>query len=180
MTFCRLVVFPVRYTIALRIALRSIAPFGRSLLAGCLILSATVGAQHAPLPDALVAAKSIFLINDSSDLKAYDAFFAELTKWKHFAIVMSRDKADIIALLTTNAAYAVTVGSGSASTIGGTTMATGTAFSIPANYLGLKIFDAKTADVLWTDATEKRIGAARAPGQLVNHLRDRFPQGKSN
>jgi hypothetical protein len=30
--------------------------------------------EHAPLPDSLVSAETVYLVNDSGDLKAYDTF----------------------------------------------------------------------------------------------------------
>jgi hypothetical protein len=56
--------------------------------------------DHAPLPERLIAARTIYLINDSGDLKAYDAFFRELTKWRRFKVVASRDTVDVVAVLT--------------------------------------------------------------------------------
>jgi hypothetical protein len=132
-------------------------------------------AQHAPFPEPLTNAKSIFLINDSGDAKAYDAFYSEMTKWKHFSITQKKEEADVIAVLTTNGAYVLTMGNATASS-GHTTNAYGSAFSIPVNYLGLKVFDGHSGDVLWTDSEQKWMGAGHAPSILIKRLKERFPE----
>lgn len=75
-------------------------------------MSTLFAQRHAPLPEKLISAQRIYLINDSGDLKAYDKFFSELKKWGRFTIVTARDGADVIAVLTSQDGYAVTVGSG--------------------------------------------------------------------
>jgi hypothetical protein len=149
------------------------ARYSTWLLVWCLGACAVAGAQQPPLPQVLAAAKSVYPINASGDLKIYDAFHESLVKWNHFTIASTRQRADIVAVLTTNGAYTMTFDSGSATT------AVGSAFAIPANYLGLKIFDARTGEVLWADAVDKgATGAGHAGGELVNRLRDRFPKSK--
>ena len=113
-------------------------------------------AEQGPLPQLLATAKSVYPINASGDLKAYDSFYESLTKWNHFTIAPTRQGADIVAVLTTNAAYTMTFNSASGPTNGGASTSIGSAFSIPPNYLGLKIFDAHTGEVLWTDAADTR------------------------
>jgi hypothetical protein len=149
------------------------------LLVWCLGACAAAGAQQPPLPPVLATARSVYPINASGDLKTYDAFHDSLTKWNHFTIAATRQSADIVAVLTINAQYTMTFGPGSATAAGGAPTAVGSAFAIPANYLGLKIFDAHTGEVLWADAVDKgATGAAHAPGELVNRLKDRFPKSK--
>lgn len=129
------------------------------------------GQDHAPLPANLVAARTIYLINDSGDRKAYDTFHREPTEWGRFKVVTSRDAADVVAVLTSSATYALTIGSATAVTSGTTTMATGSAVSIPSTYLHLKIFEARTSEQVWSDSTEKWITAGHAPSKLVDNLK---------
>ncbi len=77
--------------------------------------------EHAPLPESLTTARTIHLINDSGDLKAYDVFFKELSKWGRFGVVQSREAADLVAVLTSSATYSLTIGTATAATTAGVT-----------------------------------------------------------
>jgi hypothetical protein len=135
--------------------------------------SALLAAQdHAPLPDRLVTAKAVYLVNDSVDLKAFDRFYQELKKWNRFTIVTSRDDAEIVMVLTSNSQYVVSVVTGTAVT-GGSVI--GTAVSVPSTSLCLKVFDSATAEGLWSDITEKWITSGHAPSTLVSNLKKRMP-----
>ena len=68
--------------------------------------------DRAPLPDRLVAARSVYLVNDSGDLTAFDEFYQELKKWNRFTVATSREDAEIIMALTSNPGYAVSVVTG--------------------------------------------------------------------
>jgi hypothetical protein len=138
--------------------------------------AALSGQEHAPLPASLVSAGTIFLINDSGDLKAYDTFYKELTRWGRFKVVTSRDAADVVAVLTSTAAYVLTIGTATAVSSGTTTTATGSAVSVPSTYLHLKIFDARTSEQVWSDSTEKWITSGHAPSKLVDNLKKRMPK----
>ncbi len=134
------------------------------------------GQDHAPLPDSLIAAHTIYLINDSGDLKAYDAFYKELAKWGRFKVVTSRQESDVVAVLTTTSTYALTTGTATATTAGGITTATGTAVSIPNEKLYLKIFERQTAETLWSDSTDKWVTSGHAPAKLIDNLKKRMPK----
>jgi putative heme iron utilization protein len=52
--------------------------------------------QHAPLPPALIAAKTLYIENNSGQAKLADRCFDELSKWGRFKIVADRKDADVI------------------------------------------------------------------------------------
>jgi hypothetical protein len=143
-----------------------------------LILALTAGSlpaaqDHAPLPQKLVAAKSVYLVNDSGDIKAFDNLYQELKKWNRFKVVDSQAAAEIVMILTTNAQYGVTVVSG-ASTGGGGFI--GSATTVPNEYLWLKVYGAAGPELLWSDSTEKWITSGHAPSKLVSNLKKRMPK----
>ena len=152
------------------------------LTVGAILLSgAGVSVQeHAPLPENLVSARTIYLINDSGDLKAYDTFFKELNKWGRFKVVTSREAADVVAVLTSTATYALTIGTATAVSSGTVTTATGSAVSVPSTFLHLKIFDPRTAEPVWSDSVEKWITSGHAPSKLVDNLRKRMPKARQS
>lgn len=132
--------------------------------------------EHAPLPDKLLKARSAYLINDSGDVKAYDRFYRDLTKWSRFTVVSSRDNADIVMVLTSSSQSGVTAVSGSSASTGGVTTGSATATTVPSTSLHLRVLDAKTDEILWTDMTEKWIASGHAPAKLVSNLKKRFPR----
>ena len=149
------------------------------LLAVVLLLTTGLSAQeHAPLPDTLVSANTVYLINDSGDLKAYDAFYKQLTKWGRLKVVSSRDAADVVAVLTSSASYTLAIGTGTAVTSGNVTSATSSAVSVPSSVLHLRVFQAGGGEPVWLDSTEKWLAAGHAPSKLVDNLKKRMPRSK--
>jgi len=49
---------------------------------------------------------------------------------------------------------------------------------VPSTFLHLKIFEARTAEPVWSDSTEKWIASGHAPSKLVENLRKRVPKAK--
>jgi hypothetical protein len=135
-----------------------------------LLLSSLLSAQElAPLPEKLLKAKAVYLVNSSGDLKAFDKFFQELRKWNHFSIVASRDHSEIVMELATTQGSTVAV---SGTSVGGVVMGSAT----PILGLQLRILDSSTSDVLWTDVTDKWMTSGHAPTKLVSNLRKRMPE----
>ena len=85
--------------------------------------------DYAPVPEKLLAARNVYLVNDSGDLKAYDAFFKELKKWARLTVVSSREGADVVAVLTSNAEYSISVGTATSVNVSNSTTTTGTVVS---------------------------------------------------
>ena len=137
---------------------------------------AAVAQEYAPLPEKLVEAKSVYLINESGDLKAYDRFFKELKTWNRFGVVAAREEADVIMVLSSKDRGGVSVATGSATASGNTATGSTTSVDIPSTFLHLRVSDRSTSEVLWTDETEKWITSGHAPSKLVSNLRKRFPK----
>jgi len=53
-------------------------------------------AKHAPLPDAVLNAKSVYILNDTGMQKIADTAYEDLTKWGRFSIAPNRKSADLI------------------------------------------------------------------------------------
>jgi hypothetical protein len=132
--------------------------------------------EYAPVPEKLATSTTVYLMNDSGDLKAYDRFYKELKKWNRFTVVPSRDRADLVMVLTSSSQYALSVTSGSAVSSGGVTSGLGTSVAVPSTFLHLKVFDSSTSDLLWSDSTEKWVTSGHAPSKLVSNLKKRMPK----
>ena len=52
--------------------------------------------QHAPLPPALMSAKTLYIENNSGDAKLADRCYEELSKWARFKIVSDPKDGDVI------------------------------------------------------------------------------------
>lgn len=73
----------------------------KPLILVLLMLSMVSAAKtsHAPLPQKLISAKSVFIDNRSGFQRMMDEAYSELHGWNRFEIVDSRDKADIVIVL---------------------------------------------------------------------------------
>jgi hypothetical protein len=132
--------------------------------------------EHAPLPEQVLSAETIYLSNDSGDLKAFDAFYRALRKWGRFRIVTSKDKADLVGVLTTTEMSGAVIGTAtSVGTANGAT-STGSSVSIPRTFLKLRLLDRETGESVWADSEEKWLASGHAPSKLVDHLKARVPR----
>ena len=63
-------------------------------------LPAWASSKKAPLPESLVTAKSIYLVNKTGNQQVLDTAYDQFSKWGRFTIAKSKDAADIIAVFT--------------------------------------------------------------------------------
>ncbi len=117
--------------------------------------------HHAPLPDKILSAKTVYIDNRTGFEEAADHCYDALKKWGRYAITGDKSKADLVFLLEgnheTQGAY-VPPGSGVVTTL----RKSGTSLSI---------IDPSTGDVLWSD-TQYATRGSKA-GSLVDELRKR-------
>jgi hypothetical protein len=127
-----------------------------SFLGLLLLCSATATSQktYAPLPDKVVAAKTVFFVNDTGTAKFGDALYRQLKDWKHWQIVTDREKADLILVLSQQDTVAGVISTASATSVGQTATGTGVAVPVTTQKWYLHVVDARTGEKLWTaDAT---------------------------
>jgi hypothetical protein len=69
-----------------------------------LLVWATVcfAGQNAPLPPALMSAKTLYIENNSGQAKLADRCYDELSKWGRFKIVSDPKQADVIVQIGTH------------------------------------------------------------------------------
>jgi hypothetical protein len=65
-----------------------------------LIAIPAFAAKHAPLPDALVRAKTIYIINNSGSEKVMDGAYDAFAKWGKLGVAKSKESADMIVVFT--------------------------------------------------------------------------------
>jgi hypothetical protein len=141
-----------------------------TILLGCLF-APNAHAKHkdyAPLPVALMNARSVYIANESPDAIVGDRAYSELRKWGRFKIVQSRKDADVVfvfSMETHEAGYVTTASAqtnGTASftqtsdtTVSGnvstTTSGSATTRPIVRGNVFLHVVDAHTGNEIWSN-----------------------------
>ena len=160
-----------------------------SLLACPLLLAKT---KHAPLPDQILHAKTLYIDNQSGIADINDKAYDELTKWGRFKILPVAKDADLVLLVSASAYvsgyntrstgtvtdHSIDVDSQTTAKVGQTTY--------------LTVIDPKTGDALWSDLTSNGGGrglvtsllaahaAANGVRGLVKELRGRIEEQQGN
>jgi outer membrane protein assembly factor BamB len=122
---------------------------------GFLLLSAITGFAeqkiYAPLPDKVVAAKTVFFVNESGTARFGDDLYRQIKAWNHWDVVTDRGKADLILVLSSSDTVPVVITTTSATTSGQS--ASGTSMTAAGNmqtqHWHLYVMDAKTGENLW-------------------------------
>ena len=127
------------------------------VLFGCVISVAQNSRKNvplAPLPEAVVEAKKVFLANGGSDL-AFDRFYADIKDWKRWELVGSPEGADLIFDL------AYRVDNNGTRVWSASNASTGTTQVFSAEMLDpqlvLTIYDGKSKTSLWATVDHTRL-----------------------
>jgi hypothetical protein len=74
----------------------------KTLAAFALLLTSLplFAAKHAPLPDAVMQAKTVYIVNQSGRQDIADSAYAEFSKWGRFSVAKTKESADIVAIFT--------------------------------------------------------------------------------
>ena len=148
----------------------------RFLLPLCLgVVAFEVLALPKTLPDAVVHAHTVFLVNETGfNELGYSTVF-ELNKWGRFDLASTPDKADLILRLDSGnrvrelpEGEMPSFGSSSADDSG-----------IPKGYTRIALLDPKTNALLWSD-THKTEGGKVKNGHLLDGLREAFDSYEKN
>jgi hypothetical protein len=142
--------------------------------------------QRLPLPANVLAAKTVFIDNQTGMAKLGDRAYEELKKWGRFQIVPDRKQADLIFLLTAqerDGGY-VTSGGGQTGTVdssGNINTSSNPTYTthVTVGYTYLTVFDAKSGDNLWSES--KRwgnlyTGFRSATKSLIDELKKRMDE----
>jgi outer membrane protein assembly factor BamB len=106
---------------------------------------------HAPLPDKVVSAKTIFFINESGTARFGDDLYRQIKAWNRWEVVGDREKADLVLVLSPSDTVPVVMTTSSATASGqsvsGTTMTA--AGNMQTQHWHLYVLDARTGENLW-------------------------------
>jgi hypothetical protein len=136
----------------------------------------------ATLPETVFAAKTIYIDNHTSDAGLQNDAYVGLTKWGHFQVVDSAEKADMVLRLT-GRGYAQNVPSDtppdmsmkSGSRAGGEALLPNGDEAAPDGFTRLTLIDPKSGAALWSDLS--KTNRPEAAVRIMDGLRDAFEQG---
>lgn len=74
--------------------------------------------KYAPLPEKVVRAKTVFLINQTGISRFGDDLYQEIRKWNRWQVVAEREKADLILVLSQRDTVEGTISTATATGIG--------------------------------------------------------------
>jgi hypothetical protein len=142
-----------------------------------LVCAIGIGAQdklYAPLPDRVVAAKTVFFMNESGTARFGDDLYRQLKSWNRWEVVTDREKADLILVLSASDTVPVTVtvrsGTNSGQSTSQTTM-TGSG-KMETQHWHLYVIDAKTGENLWRSDASMGGKLWRSWGSIAKSLLD--------
>ena len=123
--------------------------FGFLLL--CTLTGVAEKKIYAPLPDKVVAAKTVFFINDSGTARFGDDLYRQIKAWNRWDVVTDKGKADLILVLSPSDTVPVVITTASTTASGQSTSGTRTtaAGNMQTQHWHLYVMDAKTGENLW-------------------------------
>jgi outer membrane protein assembly factor BamB len=117
----------------------------------CVLAAVAEEKIYAPLPDKVVAAKTVFFINESGTARFGDDLYRQIKAWNRWDVVGDREKADLVLVLSASDTVPVVITTSSATAAGqsasGTTMTA--AGNMQTQHWHLYVLDARTGENLW-------------------------------
>jgi hypothetical protein len=142
----------------------------RFLLFLCCFFFALQAASAPNLPDAVVHAHTVFIINETGFNELEYSLVFEINKWGRFDLADRPEKADLILRLDNgNHVRALPDGQFPSETSSNSNDTS----DIPKGHTRISLLDPKTSTVLWSD-THKTEGGKVKNGHLLDGLRDAF------
>ena len=129
-----------------------------------------VAAAPRPLPDSVIRAHTIFLVNETGFNELDYSTILEISKWGRFDLTDAPEKADLILRLDSGNHVRL---------IAASQLSSGNAFNsssdseIPKGHTRISLVDPKTNTVLWSD-THKTEGGRVKNGHLLDGLREAY------
>jgi outer membrane protein assembly factor BamB len=109
--------------------------------------------ERMSLPEKIVAARTVFLINETEENKFGDKFYQELKKWDRWQIVTDRAKADLVLIVSQRDSLGPVVTTGTATATGQTSNGTVVSGQLKSSDWHLYVVDATSGETLWRTKT---------------------------
>src|SRR6267143_1437852 len=104
--------------------------------------------EKMPLPEKVVAARTVFLINETEENKFGDKFYQELKKWNRWQIVTDRTRADLVLVISQRDSLGPVVTTGTATATGQTAQGTVISGRLKSSGWHLYVVDAPSGETL--------------------------------
>jgi len=116
-------------------------------------------------------AKTVFLLNQSTDAKVFEQFRGKLKEWGHWKIVDRQEDADLLLVLSLTNSYVGSISTASAS--GSATYASGFGTTIPLNYgyFHLIAVDRVSQHQLTSASTIRHTISSQSVSALMNQIK---------
>jgi hypothetical protein len=144
--------------------------FGIALLAPSEALGNKTSAQ---IPDSVLAAKTIYVENQTNDASLETTVAAELTKWGRLQIVESAEKADLVLRLSGGTVVKFVPGNGSATAYEPAPVTASLPASevrLPPGYALVALVAPKSGNVLWSE--QRKTSSVQAQRKILEGLRN--------
>ena len=118
-------------------------------------------------------AKTVYLMNQSTDVKVFDQLRAKLKEWGRWKILDHEDDADLLLVLSRTSTYVGSMNTASAS--GSSTYASGFGMSIPLmnEYFYLIAVDRVSQHQLTSASTIRHTISSQSVSALINQIKSR-------
>lgn len=144
-------------------------------LAVCLASSAKT--VHAPLPPALLEAKSVYIQNDAGSADFADKCYSELSAWGRFTVVTDPKKADLIFRISSSTRTTGYHGDTSADTYGGGSSTD--IHAVQSSRTQIDVIERSSGNVLWSESKAwggLYTGFRSATKSIIKELRKRMEE----
>jgi hypothetical protein len=133
--------------------------------------------KRASLPSRVLAAKTVYVENQTTTAELQNTAYTELTKWGRLQIVDTPQKADIVLRLS-NGNYVKFVPGGENAPVAepkaGQNNFAGADEAVPPGSTRISVIDPKTGDSVWSDI--RKTNNAKVATHMLDGLRDAFDQ----
>jgi hypothetical protein len=137
--------------------------------------------EHAPLPAKVLAAKTVFIENNSNQPEIADKAYTQLKQWGRYKVVDSKDKADLVLVFTLAYSHTQHEDSDYVSLYNSKTQSytagvvPGGTSTITWTYTQMRLVDPITSDVMWADE-RPWLRKHSATDELMEALRQRVDE----
>jgi hypothetical protein len=147
----------------------------KKLLIVLLLSIMALAEKHAPMPDRLMNAKTLYIDNQSGVAETADRAYDEFSKWNRFKIVTDRGQADLIFLIEVDPGTSGEHGTVSTYNSGTQSVQTSSIHTSGQNgATKVRVIDQRTGDTLW--AQTKPFAFKSATRKIVKELRKRMEE----
>lgn len=136
----------------------------------CFGAACQMAAGPKTLPDAVLRAHTVFVDNETGFGELQLTVVLELSKWNHFELAESREKADLVMRLDNGSSVHV-LPEGQFPTPRASNAAEES--TVPRDHTRISLLDPKTGAALWSDVHKTEGGKVKS-GHLLDGLREAF------